>query len=63
MEDVQKRWENRDITLKAEYGITDEVWDRAQESGMIPQEIMDAFEGDIDALMSLRQEVWDNLDR
>lgn len=63
MEDVQKRWENRDITLKAEYGITDEVWDRAQESGMIPQEIMDAFEGDIDALMSLRQEVWNNLDK
>lgn len=63
MEDVQKRWENRDITLKAEYGITDEVWDRAQQSGMIPQEIMDAFEGDIDALMALRQEVWDNLDK
>lgn len=63
MEDVQKRWENRDITLKAEYGITDEVWDRAQQSGMIPQEIMDEFKGDIDALMDLRQQVWDNLDQ
>lgn len=63
MEEVQKRWENRDITLKAEYGITDEVWDRAQQSGMIPQEIMDEFAGDIDALMDLRQQVWDNLDK
>lgn len=63
MEEVQKRWENRDITLKAEYGISDEVWDRAQQSGMIPQEIMDEFEGDIDALMDLRQQVWDNLDK
>lgn len=63
MEEVQKRWENRDISLKAEYGISDEVWDRAQQSGMIPQEIMDEFEGDIDALMDLRQQVWDNLDK
>lgn len=63
MEEVQKRWENRDITLKAEYGISDEVWDRAQQSGMIPQEIMDEFEGDIDALVDLRQQVWDNLDK
>lgn len=63
MEEVQKRWENRDITLKAEYGISDEVWDRAQQSGMIPQQIMDEFAGDIDALMDLRQQVWDNLDK
>lgn len=63
MEKVQKRWENRDITLKAEYGISDEVWDRAQQSGMIPQEIMDEFKGDVDALMDLRQQVWDNLDQ
>lgn len=63
MEEVQKRWENRDITLKAEYGISDEVWDRAQQSGMIPQQIMDKFAGDIDALMDLRQQVWDNLDK
>lgn len=62
MGDVQQRWANRDITLKVDFDISDEAWEQAMQDGQMPQSIMDAMQEDVDALMDLRQQVWDNLD-
>lgn len=60
--ELQRRWENNDTSLKQEFGISDEAWNEARAQGILPQEIKDALDEDIDTLFGLRQDILDKLD-
>lgn len=60
---LAERWKNGDESLKDEFGIDDEVWAKARESGQMPDVIKDALRGDIDSLIDIRDQIWNKLDQ